>query len=350
MVNKKLIILFFCLLTQGVWAQIFETHLMSISGSLPEGITSDRVCIVIHQMPEVEDQTLAQKLHINLKTMGIDAIQYLYYDQLYGGQDVYRKTLAALQKRHIRVLMFLEISTQGFALTIGTLNAAKWVDFRAKAWQAKGQTMNEVLIRLANKMKTLDLPYSNYLIPDSPEFSTQIRLFSGTHFPRYPTQLKRFPLAVSLFPSLTVDGAFLNDQQRAYLSQYNKRVALKNARIQEIFSDYPYKVEFLKDQSDAGFYKNRYQYVLRYAYMSGEELRKALGYKLDPSQTQYISTVPVDGNRTLKTLDKQKKVYKFYIQKTANEDLYAGRYYDADQTWEDALYNFKTLMMAQFKK
>ncbi len=110
------------------------------------------------------------------------------------------------------------------------------------------------------------------------------------------------------------------------------------------------KVEFLKDQSDAAFYKDRYQYVLRYAYMPGEELRTALGYKLDPSQTQYISTVPVDGNRTLKTLDKQKKVYKFYIQRTANGDLYAGRYYDADKTWEDALYNFKTLMMAQFKK
>ena len=85
MVNKKLIILFFCLLTQGVWAQIFETHLMSISGSLPEGITSDRVCIVIHQMPEVEDQTLAQKLHINLKTMGIDAIQYLYLRSIVWG-------------------------------------------------------------------------------------------------------------------------------------------------------------------------------------------------------------------------------------------------------------------------
>ena len=350
MVNKKLIILFFCILTQSVRAQIFETHLMSISGSLPEGITSDRVCVVIHQMPEVEDQMLAQKLHINLKAMGIDAIKYLYHDQLYGGQDVYRKTLAALQKRHIRVLIFLEVSTQGFALTLGTMGTAKWVDFKAKAWQVKGQTMNEVLIRLANKMKTLDLPYSNYLIPDSPELRTQIRLFSGTHFPRYPTQLKRFPLAVSLFPRLTVDGAFLNDQQRAYLSQYNERLALKNARIQEIFSDYPYKVEFLEDQSDAAFYKNRYQYVLRYAYMPGGELRTALGYELDPYQTQYISTVPVDGNRTLKTLDKQKKVYNFYIQKTANGDLYAGRYYDADKTWEDALYNFKTLMMAQFKK
>ena len=350
MVNKKLMALFFCVLTQGVWAQVFETPLMTLSGNLPVGITSDRVCVIIHQMPEVEDPSLAQKLHLNLEAMGIDAMRYLYYDQLYGGQDVYRKTLAALQKRDIGLLMFVEVSTQGVTLTLARMGTATWVDFEAKAWQAKGQTINQVLIQLANKMKTLDLPYSNYLIPQGPEFDTRVQLFSGTHFPRYPTQLKRFPLAVSLFSSLPADGAFLNDEQRAYLSQYNERVALKNARIQEIFSDYPYKVEFLEDQSDAAYSKNRYQYVLRYAYMPGDELRTALGYELDPSQTQYISTVPVEGNRTLKTLEKQKTVYKFYIQKTANGDLYAGRYYDADETWEDALYNFKALMMAQFQK
>ena len=85
MVNKKLMALFFCVLTQGVWAQVFETPLMTLSGNLPVGITSDRVCVIIHQMPEVEDPSLAQKLHLNLKAMGIDAMRYLYYDQLYGG-------------------------------------------------------------------------------------------------------------------------------------------------------------------------------------------------------------------------------------------------------------------------
>jgi hypothetical protein len=75
-----------------------------------------------------------------------------------------------------------------------------------------------------------------------------------------------------------------------------------------------------------------------------------LGYALDATQTQYISTIPIEGNRTLKTMEKQKKVYKFYIQKTANGDLYAGRYYDADDTWEEALYNFKSLMMMEFEK
>ena len=37
--------------------------------------------------------------------MGIDAMQYLYYNQFYGGQDVYRKTFAVLQKK-IKILMF----------------------------------------------------------------------------------------------------------------------------------------------------------------------------------------------------------------------------------------------------
>ncbi len=203
--------LFFCVLTQWGWAQVFETPLMTLSGNLPVGITSDRVCVIIHQMPEVEDPSLAQKLHLNLKAMGIDAMRYLYYDQLYGGQDVYRKTFASLQKRDIGLLMFVEVSTQGVTLTLARMGTTTWVDFEAKAWQAKGQTINQVLIRLANKMKTLDLPYSNYLISEGPEFSTQVRLFEGTHFPRYPTQLKRFPLAVSLFSSLTIDEAFLND-------------------------------------------------------------------------------------------------------------------------------------------
>ena len=350
MVNKKLIMLFLCVLTQGGWAQVFETHLMSMSAALPMGITSDRVCVIIHQTPEMVDLSLPKNLHLNLKEMGIDAMRYLYYDELYGGQDVYRKTLAALQKRQIRILMFMEVSDQGFTLTLARMGTNTLVDFEVKAWQTKGQTMNQVLIRLANKMRTLDLPYSNYLISEGPEFSTQVRLFEGTHFPRYPSQLKRFSLAVSLFPIFPTEGTFLNEAQRTDLSEYNEKIAVKNARIQEIFADYPYQVEFFEDQSDAAYFENRYQYVLRYAFMPGEELRTALGYELDPSQTQYISTVPVEGNRTLKTLDKQKKVYKFYVQKTANGDLYTGRYYDADETWEEALYNFKSLMTAQFKK
>lgn len=350
MTNKKLIPLFFFLLSQGVCAQVFETHLLSLSGSLPKGITSDRVCVIIHQTPEVENQMMVQKLHLNLRAMGIDAMYYLNYNQFYGGQDVYRKTFAVLRKREIKVLMFLEVYAQGFTLTLATMGTTQSVDFNTKAWQAKGQTINEVLIRLANKMKTLDLPYSNYLIPERPEFKTQIRLFNGTHFPRYPSQLKRFPLVVSLFSPLSIDEDLLNEDQLSYFIKYNERVAEKNKQIQEIFSDYPYEVEFLEDQSDAEFLKQRYQYVLRYAYMPGEKLRKSLGYALDATQTQYISTIPIEGNRTLKTMEKQKKVYKFYIQKTANGDLYAGRYYDADDTWEEALYNFKSLMMMEFEK
>ena len=350
MTSKKLITLFFFLLRQGVYAQVFETHLMSLTGSLPKGITSDRVGVIIHAMPEVEDQMMVQKLHLNLKAMGIDAMQYLYYNQFYGGQDVYRKTFAVLQKREINILMFFEVSTQKFTLTLAPMGTTQLVDFNAKAWQVNGQTMNEVLIRLANKMRTLDLPYSNYLIPERPEFKTQIRLFNGTHFPRYPSQLKRFPLVVSLFSTLSIDEDLLNEDQLSYLMKYNERVAKKNKRIQEIFSDYPFKVEFLEDQPDAELLKKRYQYILRYAYMPGEKLRKSLGYALDATQTQYISTIPVEGNRTLKTIRKQKKVYKFYIQKTANGDLYAGRYYDADDTWEEALCNFKSLMMMEFKK
>ena len=350
MTNKKLIPLFFFLLSQGVCAQVFETHLLSLSGNLPKGITSDRVCVIIHQMPELENEMMVQKLHLNLKAMGIDAMYYLNYNQFYGGQDVYRKTFAVLRKREIKVLMFLEVYAQGFTLTLAPMGTTQSVDFNTKAWQVKGQTINEVLIRLANKMKTLDLPYSNYLIPERPEFKTQIRLFNGTHFPRYPSQLKRFPLVVSLFSPLSIDKDLLNEDQLSYLIKYNERVAEKNKQIQEIFSDYPYKVEFLEDQSDAEFLKQRYQYVLRYAYMPGEELRKSLGYALDATQTQYISTIPIEGNRTLKTMEKQKKVYKFYIQKTANGDLYAGRYYDADDTWEEALYNFKSLMVMQLEK
>ena len=155
MINKKLIHIFFFLLSQGVCAQVFESHLMSLSGSLPKGITSDRVCVIIHQTPEIENQMMVQKLHLNLKAMGIDAMQYLYYDQFYGGQDVYRKTFAVLQKREIRVLMFFEVSTEGFTLTLAPMGTTQLVDFNTKAWQVNGQTMNEVLIRLANKMKKI---------------------------------------------------------------------------------------------------------------------------------------------------------------------------------------------------
>ena len=246
MTNKKLIPIFFFLLSQGVCAQVFETRLMSFSEVYLRELLPDRVCVIIHQIPEVEDQMMVQKLHLNLKAMGIDAMQYLYYDQFYGGQDVYRKTFAVLQKREIRVLMFFEVSTEGFTLTLAPMGTTQLVDFNTKAWQVKGQTMNEVLIRLANKMKTLDLPYSNYLIPERPEFKTQIRLFNGTHFPRYPSQLKRFPLVVSLFSPLSIDKDLLNEDQLSYLMKYNERVAKKNNRFKKYFQIILSKSNFLK--------------------------------------------------------------------------------------------------------
>ena len=332
----------------GVTAQIVEINLSVLTDELPVEITSERIAVVIDEGSAWK--ATARLIHANFKQMGIEAMLYLNYKEVHGGQDVMRKTLNLMDKRQIKWVIFIEQKTAKRTLTIAKFSKDHLVEVASKAWQVTGTTAIETLLQLAVKMRTMDLSYSNYLIPELPEYLFKWSLFKGTQYPSYPSQVKKAPLAISLFSQINMDGLTLNSEQMESLKAYNQQVERNNEKMKALFQDYPYKVVFMEDQTDEQFFEKRYQFVLRYAYHQGDRLRELLGYRSEPTAINYVSTVASQEHQAVKEIPKETYVFKFYIQQTISGDIYVGSAYDADHTWEEALNNFKTGMMKQFAK
>jgi hypothetical protein len=79
--------------------------------------------------------------------------------------------------------------------------------------------------------------------------------------------------------------------------------------------------------------------VLRYIHTEGEEARNVLSY--DPAQLakSLTSVVYVNGEPDLKTIPANQPVYKFYIKHIEYGNIFLGKGWDADLTWQDALRN-----------
>jgi hypothetical protein len=347
---RQIAILFLICFSFFSGGQILEKDLLIKGDDVPLNITSGRVCVIISST--YDWQLLAERTHSNFQKMGIDAILYLSYKDLYGGQAVYRETLKLLYRRKIDLLFFLEENQKTTTLSISKLGNQNLIDLGTTSWYAEGSSMGEVVISLGVKMKAMDLSYNNFLIADFPEYLDHVPLFKGAHYKTYPSRLKKAPLAVALFPKISFDTLKeMSSSIRTTIDDYNAQIDEKNELLRNVFSKYSYKVDFIEDQIDKELYDNRYQFVLRYYRSTGKKTKMDLGYKMDESESNYVTTIPMpDGKRSMKTIPSSNYVYKFYIKQTAVGDVHVGRYYDAEENWEVALQNFISHMITQFEK
>ena len=129
-----------------------------------------------------------------------------------------------------------------------------------------------------------------------------------------------------------------------------KKIELQNQELVDLLKDFPYEIEFVDYMNDDDLLRNRYQFVLRNIYASGESIKSILKYANQPSDAGYVSVIPVmPNNTTIKTFSRKTLLHKFYIRQNISKNVFVGEW-DADITWQNALTNYIGNMIQYFNK
>jgi hypothetical protein len=202
----------------------------------------------------------------------------------------------------------------------------------------KAEDLYTLLVKTGKEIKRADLEQENFLIPDHPELLGGLSIVEKTALHNYPGILRRSSLAVERFARLDT-GGISDPEVKARIHRYNQQVEAANEELAQIMKTYPYEYKLIDYMSDDDLKRNRYQFVLRSVRASAEIVKKMLDYEVLPSETDFISIIPIlpDQTRT-KTIPKDALVTKFYIRQNISKNVHVGEW-DADSTWQEALSN-----------
>jgi hypothetical protein len=284
--------------------------------------------------------------------MSIDPVIYIHYQDLHSGATTHQKYLDLIDSRDIYYMIYIAKQPERTSMMICAKGKYDLLNVGRKAWYGEGEKFSEVAMKLALKMKSMELDKRNYLFADKPEFVEQVPLYDGTHYKIYPSQLKRFPMAVTKFERIIIDSTEqIEPVFMERVDAYNRDIDSKNAKMQSILNSYSFKYELVDDQADDKLYNKRFQYVLRMVNTTGTNVKQLLKYDFDKKETSFISSIPLENDqRTLKAISASEPVFKFYLQQTVQHDVYVGRHWDSDTTWEAALHNFLGNMSKSFEE
>ncbi|MFY0688336.1 MAG: hypothetical protein JXQ90_14275 [Cyclobacteriaceae bacterium] len=343
-------LLLLIMINPGIAQRIVEIDWLRYEESFPSGILSDRSIVVINDRVNHQDQVDAS--HRMLTQMGVDPVMYLKYEDLKANHSVLLKYLTIFNAREIEHVILIDENKGKITFVIAKPSRDLLVDVTKPGWKAEGFSLQEALYLLALQIKRSQVERTNYLVSEIPEQGTNITLFKGRNYKTYPSQLKRFPLAIERFQRIVIDDSSKVDERIwKKISAYNQQVDKQNERLVQIFSQYPYKYKFVDHGAEADLYRLGYQYVLRSMHASGRSIKDMLKYDDDQSETWFVTNIPMpDGKRTFRSIHSDEMVYKFYLQQTVVFDANVGRYWDAERDWETALKNFIGHMIQQFTK
>ena len=117
------------------------------------------------------------------------------------------------------------------------------------------------------------------------------------------------------------------------MDQYNKELA-------SIMETYKYDFGFVdRTTSDKDLMIAGYAYVLRRLHTSGLEIKRLLNYDVDEEEEYYITVKMLNGKPTMRYIPIKAPVYKYYIKNLKTGNIYLGRDWDADETWQESLKN-----------
>ncbi len=323
-----------------------------VSDQVPVDLTSSRSAVIVSsESMEQNDMTrpkwepLAAKFHADLRKMYIDPVCYVYRDDLMAGPEVRRAFIAEFQQRGIKNLIFIEKKYVGLNEThdikIARFNGQNdLIAENEKVWAQVESPYDLITLRLGRQIIRQNMERTNFLIPEDPNILKDLPVFTGVHLASYPGLIRRANLAV-IIPEKYKIYAGISAEEQEVLRQENIRIDRKVAAIESLMGQYPYKYQMVNYGDDETLYKQGFQFALFPFQSTGVTIKNILNYKVSGTETDYISMVPKDSaGITLKTIPVEQIVHKYYIKQTIAHDVYVGKEWDSDFTWESALRNF----------
>lgn len=337
------------------------TTAVRLTSTLPESLTSERCLVIISMPPVVKNgistrddwQKLTEKTHKIFRKIGIDAIAYVYLDDLNAGPEVNYAYLSSFQQRAVKNLILLEqqgtYPKEQYRMLVTSYEPASYIAAGQDAWQDKDAQLENLMYRLGKQVLRQGIERSNFLIPEKPDYMNSLSIFSGSRLENYPSRIKSNKLAVVAFQKVTVDPDALNVADLKAIESYNKSIDLKNEELKAIFESYPYKFDVVEASNDEELFDMGYQYALLPMTSTAKSIRDLLEYKSQEGETFYTTSYKNGDQSDQKNLPVNANVTKYYIKQTVVKDIHVGKVWDADTDWQTSLQNFLFYLTTDLK-
>jgi hypothetical protein len=282
--------------------------------TLPEKLLSTRSVVFYPFTMTVKEMESVQK---SFQRTGIDAVAWFEGDLVYAGRDPLVSLAEHLNKREISHMVIFQKDASGYRVFITSYNKkANLVEQDQSAWNAENKLLDQLLLQIyrtaANSLKN-----ENLLVNDVPETGFTINAIDGNRNEFYAIDLKVDALAVPKFGNEAMDK-----------------------ELEEIMKTYPYKYTLTEaGLSEAELRKAGFLFVLRFVHARNKTIRSVLGYEVARAQSAIVSMTFASETPSLKNIHANEDVFKFYFKHIESKNVFLGRKWDADQSWQQALWN-----------
>lgn len=303
-------------------------------------------------------KSYAEKIHKAFRRIGIDAVGYYHMDDVVSGVDPTVAFANELKTRQVQYLIIVQQVPKSPTNTTSDLHRLvitafdkkdTFISNGKKAFEMEHQGLNNLLRELSFEVVRAELEHTNFLISDKPEFFTDVQIIKGRRFPGYARDLKVEKLIIPKFAKIDSIDRALDPKKADNINKYNEQVEGWNRELETIMKSYPLDYEFTEFQYERDIYKMGYQFALCRLNTSGKTIRQLLNYKIDHSETDYITIKGANGGSTIKTIPVDAPVFKYYVKHVNTKDTYVGGNWDADLTWQEALRNWIFNMKSDLK-
>jgi hypothetical protein len=321
----KLFLVGFFFLAYSSFAQlsIEEAELvtkLNFSNTIPTDLISSRSVVLYQNNFTKKELEETQKF---FQETGIDAVAYFDIARVLAGHDTRKSYSNYFTIRGIKFLILLQKNEKGYQYTFCSFNGTKeLVDKTSIAWKQEGASLNEML-KAIYRFAVSNLKKQNFLINDLPEMDMPVNTFIGRINENFSIEIKSFKVAIPRFG---------NEKDDAELEAY----------LKEIF---PVKYELVDALADENtLFTKGFKTVLRFVHTRGIVAKDILGYDISQLARSMPTTAFVNNEAQIKTIPVNDVIYKFYFRNIEYGNIFLGKYWDADSTWQDALRNHLTAL------
>jgi hypothetical protein len=325
-VKFTVIILLFCFSSAAAQLPLSEQQFLSRlqpADTLPGRILSTRSVVFFPQAMTTKELESIQK---SFQRTGIDAVAYFESDYLSSGRDGSVAFAELLNKREISNLVIFR-KENSFQVYITAYNhKANLVEMNQNAWMRNDANLDQLLMEVyrtaANAFQN-----ENFLVNDVPEMGFTINGIDGARNEYFAIDLKVDQLAVPKFGDDVMDK-----------------------ELEEMMKSYPHKYKITEaNLSESELRKQGFLYVLRFSRARNRIVRSILGYETKRAESAIVS-VGFDGDyEQLKNIPANEVVFKFYFKHLETKNVFLGRKWDADPSWQRALWNQLKGYKTEFK-
>jgi hypothetical protein len=286
----------------------------AITAQIPDKLLSTRSVVLYDETLALQELEETQKM---FQQAGIDAVAYFITDHVLAGPDPEKSFATYLINRGIEYLIFME-KEKDYAMTFVPFNKTiEFVDPNAPAWRQSNSSFHE-LLKTIYRMTVSNLKKQNLLINEYPETETGLKYFNSRRYENFTNDAKAFRIAVPRWGNEKADEAL----EEILKTHFPVKYELVDPKLDE------------RELSKAGYIT-----VLRFVHTRGSVAKKILGYDLTQLAKSLTTVYYKDGQADLKTIPANQVVYKFYVKHIEYGNIFLGKGWDADITWEDALKN-----------